>query len=96
MTKFISLMGLALIAGQAGAADTPASLMAHYAAQAGVAVQAHRTPRTRGQSGTLYRCRQGRKMVSAQLHGCAEARVQRAGKGRLHRLAESNPIRSES
>lgn len=39
MTKFIPLIGLALIAGQAGAADTPASLMAHYATQASVAPQ---------------------------------------------------------
>ncbi len=39
INKSIFLIGLALIAGQAGAADTPASLMAHYAAQANITVQ---------------------------------------------------------
>jgi len=35
----IVLVGLTLISGHAGAADTPASLMTHYAAQAGVSPQ---------------------------------------------------------
>jgi cytochrome c peroxidase len=35
----LPLIGLALISGQAGAADTPTSLMAHYATQAGVPPQ---------------------------------------------------------
>lgn len=39
INKSISLIGLALIAGLANAADSPTSLMAHYAAQAGIAVQ---------------------------------------------------------
>lgn len=35
----IVLVGLTLISGQAGAADSPASLMTHYATQAGVSPQ---------------------------------------------------------
>ena len=88
MTKSLfrsSLAMLGMISTVAGAADSPASLMAHYAATAGVPVSA--LSATRGE--TLYRTEHpGRNDPTVSCASCHTANPKQAGRTRVGKQIE--------
>jgi hypothetical protein len=85
INQSISLIGLALIAGLAHAADTPASLMAHYAAQAGMPL-----PTLSAERGALlYRTEHpGAAGTPVSCSSCHTANPKQAGRTRVGKRIE--------
>jgi cytochrome c553 len=85
MIKRITWTGLLLLSASVAAADTPASFMAHYAQQAGVAVTT--LSPTRGEA--LYRSEHpGRNGAAQSCASCHTANPKQAGQTRVGKRIE--------